>query len=65
MKTIKIHEKTHEELEKLFVGRDTFDGVINRLIVNNKALEQSLSKLEKEDRDKIKKKMQEAYEEKI
>jgi len=62
MKTIKIHDKTHKELENLFVGRDTFDGVINCLIVNNKALDHALKNLEKDDRERIKKKMEANYE---
>ena len=35
-KTIKIHKDTHRDLEELFVGRDTFDNVIKRLIVDKK-----------------------------
>lgn len=53
MKTIKIHDKTHAGLEDLFVGRDTFDGVINRLMVENKFLQDALKKLDKEDRERI------------
>jgi len=61
MKTIKIHDKTHKDLEDLFVGRDTFDKVINRLIVENKSLQVVLNKLDKEDRERIIKKMEADY----
>ena len=58
MKTIKIHDKTHKELEDLFVGRDTFDRVIIRLIVQNQSLQDALGKLDKDDKERIVKKME-------
>ena len=61
MKTIKIHEKTHKELEDLFVGRDTFDRVIIRLIVQNQSLQDALGKLDKDDKERIVKKMEANY----
>jgi len=61
MKTIKIHDKTHKELEDLFVGRDTFDRVIIRLIVQNQSLQDALGKLDKDDKERIVKKMEANY----
>ena len=61
MKTIKIHDKTHKELEDLFVGRDTFDRVIIRLIVQNQSLQDALGKLDKGDKERIVKKMEANY----
>ena len=62
MKTIKIREETHNLLENLGGKSDTFDSIINRLLIQNKSLEESLNKLSKEDKERVTKKMEANYE---
>jgi len=63
LKTLKIYPDTHKDLEELFMGRDTFDNVIKRLIVVKKMYNSILDKLNKKDRQQIETQMKQAYEE--
>tara|TARA_Y100000310_G_scaffold249192_1_gene255218 strand:- start:366 stop:587 length:222 start_codon:yes stop_codon:yes gene_type:complete len=62
LKTIKIHPITHAKLEDLGGKGETFDKIINRLLIQNHSLKDALNNLSKKDKERIEKDMEANYE---
>ncbi len=58
LKTLKILPETHKKLSGLGGKGETFDTIIQRLLAQNKAFEDAVNKLPKEDKERVIKKME-------